>query len=155
MYILQKNNKTIMNPKNAKLLAVIIVPSTLHSKRFIQIVKNVIECSNRDSPEPKWDIRVLNQNLEDRSPSLNYITIYNADIIIAECSDKKPNVFYMIGLAHAFGRPVCSCYKIIPGKNVDIPFNVHGRQSLTYSLSTMEHQKKFMNNIKEWIKKYE
>ena len=157
MYVLQKKQKTVFVPKSTRLVVAVITPSTPHNEivRFTQIVREVIELINRDFAEPKWDITVLSQVSGERSPSLNYSSIYNADIIIAECSEKKPNVFYMIGLAHAFGRPVCSCYKVKPGQNADIPFNVHGRQSLTYSLTTTGLQKEFKNNLKEWIKKYE
>jgi len=29
-----------------------------------------------------------------------------ADVVIADCSDRNPNVFYELGMAHEFGKPV-------------------------------------------------
>ena len=157
MYLLQKNYETIVVPQKSHLVVVAILPSSPDKdiNRFKQLIQEVIRNINQKSKEPKWELKILSQDTEDRSPSQNYSTIYGADIVIAECSEKKANVFYMVGLAHAFGRPVCSCYREKLGQRVDIPFNVHGRQSLTYSISTVSKQKAFQNKLKEWIKKYE
>src|SRR5438874_6626960 len=41
-------------------------------------------------------------------PLLNKINDYirNADVIIADCSERNPNVFYELGIAHAYGKKV-------------------------------------------------
>ena len=157
MYILQKVYNEI-TPSEDAYTAVLILPSTPPNEmtRFAQLVQSVFKALNEESRDNKsWVLKVLNQNEQDRSPESNYSCIYNADIVIAECSEKKPNVFYMIGIAHAVGRPVCSCYKIVADQKADIPFNVYGRQSMMYSLSTIGHQKDFKKHLTEWIKQYE
>ena len=32
--------------------------------------------------------------------------ISQADVVIADCSGRNPNVFYELGMAHALGKPV-------------------------------------------------
>ena len=149
MYILHKNNNINLHNEITQPLIAVILPST--PKKGMVRFKEIINETVNDS----WKVQFLSYIDNERSPSKNTNTIYNANIVIAECTQKKPNVFYMIGLAHAFGHPVCSCYRVEQGGNADIPFNVHGRQSLTYSLTTIKEQEEFKNNLKNWIKNYE
>ena len=156
MYIFQKTYSKIESEGNERTL-VMLLPSShqLEMNRFVQIVNDVINQLNRNRSGSPWSLVTLSRNTSERSPAHNYSAIYTADMIIAECSDKKPNVFYMLGLAHSIGVPVCSCYREIQGQNIDIPFNVHGRQSLTYSLATVSHQRELKKQLKDWITKYE
>lgn len=157
MYILQKTYNEETTAKGDDRIAVFILPSAPQSDmtRFEQIIKDMKKEINKESGRSKWTFKILNAKAGNRTPSDNYSLIYNANVVIADCSEKKPNVFYMIGLAHALGRPVCSCYLIKSGKNLDIPFNVHGRQNLTYSLATVEKQKEFKDKLMEWVRQHE
>lgn len=51
-----------------------------------------------------------------------------AAILIADLSDKNPNVFYELGLAHAIGKPVV----IVSHDLEDIPFDLRGLRVLIY-----------------------
>lgn len=157
MYVLQKNYEVTSNSEVNRRLVVVITPSDPHQEitRFIQLAREVVKDINDETKGEKWKIQVLNQSDEERSPASNFNAIYDSEVIIAECTEKKPNIFYMIGLAHALGRHVCSCYKVKDGEKADIPFNVQGRQSLTYSISTTRNQKEFRYELKDWIKKHE
>ncbi len=54
--------------------------------------------------------------------------IQEAHIIVADATDKNPNVFYEVGLAHAIGKEV-----IIITQNVeDIPFDLRHRRIIIY-----------------------
>lgn len=157
MYIFQRTYKDYDNLKSVNSephTLVLILPSTPQAEmvRFAQIVQTCVKKINISAPQKNWEVQILNCRNENRSPNYNYDVIYKADIVIAECSDKKPNVFYLLGLSHAIGRDVCSCYKTVDGGSVDIPFNVHGRQSMTYSLATISQQKEFESKLTEWIK---
>jgi len=46
--------------------------------------------------------------------------IFNARLIIADCTGRNPNVFYEIGLCHVLGRPVV----LITQSPDDVPFDV-------------------------------
>ena len=157
MYIFQKNYGQNEIPEKEKLLAVVITPSTPKQMitRFQQIVKETFEKINNNSPDHKWELRFLNKDYGSRTANSNYSSIYYSNVIIAECTEQKPNIFYLIGLAHACGKPVCSCYMISGGKKANIPFNVHGRQNLIYSINTVDKQHKFSDNLKDWIIHYE
>lgn len=153
MYISQKNynitDRADEEKQNYRL--VVILPSNLENPRYMPRFEQLIRECVRETAHKNWEVSVLNYKDTDRTPKNNYISIYYADAIVVECSDKKPNVFYMLGLAHASGRPVCACYQ--NRADVEIPFNVHGRQSMTYSISNMESQAVFKKDFKEWLNK--
>ena len=133
--------------------ALLIVPSKpeLRINRFIEIVESTFEKINFSRQNLVWGLRQLNLNTEMRSPERNYSEIYNSDLAIIECTDKRPNIFYMLGLVHSCGLPACCCYCNTSETRASIPFNVHGRQSLTYSISSFEEQRKWANELREWI----
>lgn len=57
--------------------------------------------------------------------------IYNADIIICDCTEKNPNVFYELGLAHALGKKVIC----ITQSADDIPFDIKQIRYIKYEYS--------------------
>ncbi|HFJ9614117.1 TPA: hypothetical protein ACG4NT_001727 [Stenotrophomonas maltophilia] len=54
--------------------------------------------------------------------------IDRAAVVICDCTGRNPNVFYEIGLAHAFGREVI----LITQSREDIPFDLQHIRYLTY-----------------------
>jgi hypothetical protein len=54
--------------------------------------------------------------------------IYNAKIVIADCTGRNPNVFYEIGIAHTVGRPTV----LISQSVQDIPFDLRHWRFLIY-----------------------
>lgn len=50
-------------------------------------------------------------------------------VVVFDCSGKNPNVFYELGLAHAWGKEVI----IITNNNADIPFDLRHIRYLEYS----------------------
>jgi len=54
--------------------------------------------------------------------------IYFADLIIADCTQKNPNVFYEIGLAHVLGKPVV----FITRSDDDIPSDIKHLDFIEY-----------------------
>ena len=55
--------------------------------------------------------------------------IDEASVIIAEMTDKNPNVFYEVGLAHARGKETI----LIAREGSDIPFDLRGKNHIFYS----------------------
>lgn len=54
--------------------------------------------------------------------------IYNSTVIIADCTNKNPNVMYELGIAHAIGKEV-----ILITQNInDIPFDLRNLRHLSY-----------------------
>lgn len=54
--------------------------------------------------------------------------IYNSKVIIADCTNKNPNVMYELGIAHAIGKDV-----ILITQNIDdIPFDLRHLRHLHY-----------------------
>jgi hypothetical protein len=57
--------------------------------------------------------------------------IVNCGALIADCTERNPNVFYELGLAHTIGKPVI----LISQRNEDVPFDVHYIRFIAYVAS--------------------
>jgi hypothetical protein len=57
-----------------------------------------------------------------------WAAIQNARIIVADCTQRNPNVFYEIGIAHVLAKPVVLVSQI----DEDIPFDVHPIRRISY-----------------------
>lgn len=60
-----------------------------------------------------------------------WTALLNTKLIIADCTQRNPNVFYEIGLAHAVGKPTI----LITQNSEDIPFDLRHRRYLKYDLT--------------------
>jgi hypothetical protein len=54
--------------------------------------------------------------------------ILEADLILCDMSERNPNVFYELGLAHAIGKPAI----LVSRKQEDIPFDLRHIRAITY-----------------------
>ncbi len=72
--------------------------------------------------------------------------IAQASILIADCTNKNPNVFYEIGLAHALEKPVI----LITQNPDDVPFDLRHRRYIYYTY-TPPGMEKFENNLSSTI----
>jgi hypothetical protein len=70
-------------------------------------------------------------------------SIYEADIILCEMSERNPNVFYELGLAHAIGKPAI----LIARKEDDIPFDLRHIRTVIYDVSLLDWKKKLKKGI--------
>ena len=72
--------------------------------------------------------------------------IYNAQIIICDCTGKNPNVFYELGIAHALGKKtIC-----ITQNSADIPFDIKHLRYIEYEY-TPRGMIEFENKLEEYI----
>lgn len=58
-----------------------------------------------------------------------YDSIKNADLIVADMSEKNPNVFYEVGYAHALNKRVI----LLTRDASDIPFDLTGHRHIVYN----------------------
>lgn len=78
-----------------------------------------------------------------------WAAIYHCRLVIAECTDRNPNVYYELGLAHAVGKP-----SILLVQNIDdIPFDLRHLRIIVYEptpegLKTLETQ---LRKAIEWL----
>ncbi|MFC7443983.1 hypothetical protein C7H62_2676 [Mesoflavibacter sp. HG96] len=75
-----------------------------------------------------------------------YSEIENCDFIIADLSDKNPNVFYELGYAHALGK---RCI-LTTQKADNIPFDLKHKRHIVYEDSIVKLKESLERNIK-WI----
>lgn len=88
----------------------------------VVVVRHKMNCIRADNI---YSAGVIIQEIWDK--------IQEAHIIIADCTDKNPNVLYEIGLAHAIGKD--DNVILITQKIDDIPFDLRHRRIVTYNNS--------------------
>ncbi len=74
--------------------------------------------------------------------------INEAEIVIADCTDKNPNVFYEIGIAHTLGKPTI----LITQNPDDVPFDLRHLRYIKYEF-TPRGMIDFMKMLEDAIKK--
>jgi len=57
--------------------------------------------------------------------------INHAQVLIADCTNRNPNVFYELGIAHTLGKPVI----LIAQSKDDIPFDVQHIRTILYDFT--------------------
>ncbi len=70
-----------------------------------------------------------------------------ADLCIIDLTDNNPNVFYECGRRHENGKPFIQLVE----ENNDLPFDVAGIRTITYSLSTPHSVNKAVKEIQSFI----
>jgi hypothetical protein len=73
--------------------------------------------------------------------------IASARLIIADCTDRNPNVFYEIGLAHAIGKPTV----LLTQKSDDVPFDLRHLRYIAYQL-TPRGMKEFETTFRKTVR---
>lgn len=114
----------------------------LYMKKYIKEVHN-IHCERADD-------QVLTIPVLDKIND----SIQNADVIIADCSERNPNVFYELGIAHAQGKKVI----LITKDPIDkAPSDVRHFEFIKYELNKdTEFFKKLDNALRNvFIEDYE
>lgn len=64
--------------------------------------------------------------------------IFNSDVIIAEITDENPNVYYELGVAHAFGSKTI----MIAQNSQDLPSDIRSYRCMIYSQSDLTQLQK-------------
>ena len=76
-----------------------------------------------------------------------WAAIISARLIVADCTDRNPNVFYEIGLAHAIGQATI----LLTQRADDIPFDLRHLRYISYQL-TPRGMKDFEATFKETVR---
>lgn len=69
---------------------------------FYRTIKETIQRAFPDVTVERGDDRVLTTPILEKIAEF----IRQADVVIADCSGRNPNVFYELGMAHALAKPV-------------------------------------------------
>lgn len=72
-------------------------------------------------------------------------SIKQADLILCEMSERNPNVFYELGLAHAIGKPVI----LVSHNEQDVPFDLRHIRIIFYNFRMAGWEEKLKSEIKE------
>ncbi len=80
----------------------VIMPFRAELGFLYRAMRARIQQSYPDVTVERGDDRILTGTVLDKIASF----IRQADVVIADCSGRNPNVFYELGMAHALGKPV-------------------------------------------------
>ena len=117
------------------------------AERFSSIYSDHIKPTLED-----LDLNVIRgDDFFSRNAIINEIwaAIYHCRMVVTECTDRNPNVFYELGLAHALGKP-----SILLVQNIeDIPFDLRHLRIIVYSptedgLADLRQQ---LSKATEWL----
>ncbi|HYM59369.1 MAG TPA: hypothetical protein VEZ11_00605 [Thermoanaerobaculia bacterium] len=72
--------------------------------------------------------------------------IYSAQLVVADCTGRNPNVFYEIGLAHAIGKKTILISQTLD----DVPFDLRHLRSIRYEFAP-RGMKDFENDLQATI----
>lgn len=73
--------------------------------------------------------------------------IFQSAVVLAELSGRNPNVFYELGLAHAYSKPVI----MITQENDAVPSDLQGLRWISYQTSSVHWGRDLQRSIKETI----
>lgn len=127
----------------------IIMPFTPELHYFYLYLKQHIEQHHGIRCE-RADAQVLTKPILDKINDF----IRNADIIIADCSGRNPNVFYELGIAHAYGKKVILITK---DPVHEVPSDIRHFEFIRYELDKhVEFLERLDNALRNvFIEKYE
>lgn len=80
----------------------VIMPFRAELNYFYRTIKSHIENAFPDVTVARGDAQVLTRPLLEKIGDY----IKQADVVLADCSGRNPNVFYELGMAHALEKPV-------------------------------------------------
>jgi hypothetical protein len=72
--------------------------------------------------------------------------IFLCRCVIADCTDRNPNVFYEMGIAHTLGRPVI----LITQREQDVPFDIRHIRFIKYNY-TPRGMKELESDLKSML----
>lgn len=78
-----------------------------------------------------------------------WTAIVSARLIVVDCTDRNPNVFYEIGLAHTIGKPTI----LLTQRAEDIPFDLRHLRCIDYQL-TPRGMKEFETKFKQTVQRF-
>lgn len=123
--------------------AFVIMP---FAERFDDIFQIGIKATakEKDIDAYRLDEELFDEGMLDKI----YSEIENCDFVIADLSDKNPNVFYELGYAHAIGK----LYILTTQSAENIPFDLKHKRHIVYGTSIVHLQEQLAKNF-EWAKR--
>ncbi len=106
---------------------------------YDNIIKPVIENMG-------YTIKRADELYTDKESMHKIWSMFHAcQLVIADCTEHNPNVFYELGIAHTIGKPT-----VMITQNQDLPFDIRTKDALLYS-TNFDKTENFKNKLKKAI----
>lgn len=124
--------------------AFIVMPFTKQLDNIFAIIKNA--CNNLSITSVRAD------EIKKTGPIINQIfkAIEDASFVIAEVSDKNPNVFYEVAVAHTLSKPTILLART--ETITDLPFDIRHQRVLIYNTHKKEELRKNLTDHLIYLK---
>lgn len=115
--------------KEAKKLCFVITPIGDNESNIRRHIDGIIDQAIYPALENKFEISVAHRKYEIGSINDRIIKeIYEADLVIANLTDKNPNVMYELAIRYSFAKPAI----VIAEKGTKLPFDVIDENTIFY-----------------------
>ena len=115
--------------KEIKKLCFIITPIGDNESNIRRHIDGIIDQAIFPALNNKFDISVAHRKYEIGSINDRIIKeIYEADLVIANLTDKNPNVMYELAIRYSFAKPAI----VIAEKGTKLPFDVIDENTIFY-----------------------
>lgn len=119
----------IMGTKSTKMKCFIITPIGDEKDPIRRHIEGVIEAAITPALGEKYEIVVAHKIYEPGSITKQIISeIYNSELVIANITNRNPNVMYELALRHAIGKPVIT----IAEKGTSLPADIVTERTIFY-----------------------
>lgn len=118
-----------MGTKSTKMKCFIITPIGDEKDPIRRHIEGVIEAAITPALGEKYEIVVAHKIYEPGSITKQIISeIYNSELVIANITNRNPNVMYELALRHAIGKPVIT----IAEKGTSLPADIVTERTIFY-----------------------
>lgn len=118
-----------MEPKTSKKKCFVITPIGSEADQIRRHINGIIDAVIIPTLTPKYDISVAHRMTDPGTINKQVIKgIYESDLVIANLTEKNPNVMYELALRHCIGTPVI----IIAEEGTSLPFDISGERTIFY-----------------------
>ncbi len=115
--------------KETKKLCFVITPIGDNESNIRRHIDGIIDQAIYPALENKFEISVAHRKYEIGSINDRIIKeIYEADLVIANLTDKNPNVMYELAIRYSFAKPAI----VIAEKGTKLPFDVIDENTIFY-----------------------
>lgn len=135
------------NTKSKKKKCFVITPIGSETDKIRRHIDGIIDASIKPALEPDYKINVAHKISITGSITKQIINeIYCSDLVIANLTNKNPNVMYELAFRHYLGKPVI----MIAEKGTDLPFDLISERTIFY-----ENDAKGVLELKDELIKFE
>ena len=144
-----KNAKKQPEPKKCFVIMPFSSTQKCNADQWNEVYMNTIECAVKTSG---FNYKCYKIDLNIGNIIVGILeNLYNADVVIADLTDRNPNVYYELGVRHALKDSTL----LITQSLDDVPFDLRHNAVIVYDWKTKNGRKVFCKKVKNALQEIE